>query len=422
MRFAGLYYRVPMTYASWNWREPAAALAASFIPPSGAPSRLRRRIEKEYGAPVSLWSSGRAALEAAFWACRDAGCIRVLMPALLCRSVPERAVAAGLRPVFYDIGPDLRPDLDQALSCLGSEPACLLAPHLYGLASSLRHACEVCRRAGALLIEDCAASFLLRREDGGRCAEHCDFAIFSFNTGKTLVAGSEGALLQRTPMDVPVPAPWAASQERLLAAGKISFGLAFAWPVAGYTLFRSLPWRFCRKRAELLVSAKSIPAVDAGIVEVQWKRWEALHARRLEILRLYATELAGVSGIRLPQYAPGRYLTRLFIEFPVNINNPGRPRYPVPEFLRARGIQTHLPYPPLHLDPAFGSPSPGKCPVSEHFADSCVAVPSQPELTDRQVRYVCETIREVAERIAAGRLEPVSRADAAGAAPEIAVE
>lgn len=422
MRFAGLYHRVPMTYASWNWREPAAALAALVIPPSEAPSRLRQRIQQEYGAPVSLWSSGRAALEAAFRASRDAGCMRVLMPALLCRSVPERAVAAGLRPVFYDIGPDLRPDLDQALSCLGSEPACLLAPHLYGLVSSLRHAHEACRRAGALLIEDCAASFLLRREDGSGCAEDCDFAIFSFNTGKTLVAGSGGALLQRRPMDVPVPAPWSALQERLLAAGKISFGLAFAWPAAGYTFLGPWPWRLCRKRGERLVRAKAIPAVDARLVEIQWKRWEALHERRLEILRLYATQLSGVSGIRLPQYAPGRYLTRMFIEFPVNINNAGRPRYPVPEFLRARGIQTHLPYPPLHLDPAFGPPSPGRFPVAEHVADSCVAVPSQPELTDRQVRYVCEAVRQAAARIADGSLKPISRADIASAAPETAVE
>lgn len=414
-----LHYKVPMVYASWSWRELAAALGCAVSPDMTARARLREQMESLLGEEVSLWASGRAALEEAFRAiARVSGDRReALMPSLLCRSVAERALAAGLQPRFYDIGEDLTPDLARAREGIGRQTACVVVPHLYGRVLDLEPITGPCRAAGVHLIEDCAASFLLRMENGALSGRQADFAVFSFNTGKTLVAGGGGALIQRAGLPAAAPETWSTREERKHAAARLWFALSYAWPSAGYSFLHRLPWRRWGARAPQKVQGKTITAVDASVVMVQWQRWPQLLARRLEIQGQYASGLANAPGIRLPQYAQGRYLTRLFVEFPVNVNDSSQPRYPVRELLHARGIQTHLPYPPLHLDPQFGGPRRGDCPVSEQVAARCLAVPSHPGLRHTQVEWVCRAIREIAQELAESKLHPVP-AEAASITPE----
>lgn len=403
------YYRVPMAYASWSWQELAAALLCALSHGEGTRARLKSRIEELCGGEVTLWASGRAALDAAFRAlARDnPGRHEVLMPSLLCASVAERALAAGLTPRFYDIRPDLTPDLDKAREAIGSATACIVVPHLYGNVVDLACLASDCRAAGIPLIEDCAAAFLLPCPDGTPCGRQADIAIFSFNTGKTLTAGGGGALVVHTGPRAPDPRHWPPAEERRQALGRLWFALAFAWPSFGYALFRSAPWRRWKALAPQPLCGRTIADVDAHIVDVQWRRWPALRARRLHVLKLYADALSHLPGISLPQYRPGLCLTRLFVQFPANVNDPGRPLFPVREWLRCRGVQTHLPYAPLHLDPRFGAPQPGACPVAESVASRCLALPSHPELGERQILFVCRALGAIAEQLERGKMEPL---------------
>lgn len=390
-----------MTYASWGWREPAGAVACWLRPSRRALDELRVRLESLFGGHVTLWASGRAALDAAFRAIAAdrPGRNIVWMPSLLCRSVAERAAGAGLTARFYDIRPDLTPDLDEACARIDSDTACLVVPHLYGRVTSLGKAAACCRKAGAWLVEDCAASFLVKAPDGRLSGLTGDVAIFSFNLGKTLVAGGGGALLVRRPLATARPEPWPAAEERAQALARIGLLLAYAWPSAGFALFRNLPWQIWQRYAPQPRLGLEMLEVDARLALIQWQRWPELEKRRLRILDQYAAALGRLPGLRLPQYRPGALVTRFFIEFPFNINDRGRPRHPAREMLLALGVQTHLPYAPLHLDPGFGSPQPGACPVSEAIASQCLAVPSHPGLSDREVRYVCDAVGHVLRQL-----------------------
>ncbi|MCS7043498.1 MAG: DegT/DnrJ/EryC1/StrS family aminotransferase [Bryobacteraceae bacterium] len=386
-----------MAYASWGWRELAAAAAGCLRPAPQARQALCAALESLLGGSVTLWASGRAALDAAFRAiaAREPGRTAAWMPSLLCRSVAERAAAAGLRPRFYDIRPDLTPDLEQACAAMGPDSACLVAPHLYGRVAGLEQAAQRCRELGVWLIEDCAASLLLKGPNGRVSGLAGDLVILSFNTGKTLVAGGGGALIVRRPLPVAEPRRWPESGERTQALARVCFPLAWAWPSAGYTLLRDLPRRIWASLAPQSRTGLEMAAVDARIALIQWRRWPELERRRLQILAIYAAALGDLPGLRLPQYQPGVCVTRFFVEFPFNVNDRGRPRQPVRDLLHARGVQTHLPYAPLHLDPDFGPPQPGACPVTEAVASRCLALPSHPGLADGQVRYVCRVLREI---------------------------
>lgn len=66
-------------------------------------------------------------------------------------------------------------------------------------------------------------------------------------------------------------------------------------------------------------------------------------------------------------------------------------------FLSENGVSTGLHYPtPLHLQPCFKhlGHKQGAFPVSERLASYGLSLPMYPQLTDRQISYVCERIHE----------------------------
>jgi UDP-2-acetamido-2-deoxy-ribo-hexuluronate aminotransferase len=66
-------------------------------------------------------------------------------------------------------------------------------------------------------------------------------------------------------------------------------------------------------------------------------------------------------------------------------------------FLNEQGVGTGLHYPmPLHLQPCFKDlgHKQGDFPVSEMLAETGLSLPIFPEMTNEQIVYVCEKIRE----------------------------
>lgn len=67
------------------------------------------------------------------------------------------------------------------------------------------------------------------------------------------------------------------------------------------------------------------------------------------------------------------------------------------KYLKEHGISTGIHYPiPLHLQPAYkklNSPK-GSYPVSEKFSKEILSIPVYPELTEKQLNYIAETINK----------------------------
>ena len=70
----------------------------------------------------------------------------------------------------------------------------------------------------------------------------------------------------------------------------------------------------------------------------------------------------------------------------------------VQEALKEKGIATGLHYPvPLHLQRAYArlGLGEGSFPVTEAYAKRLLSLPMFPELTDGQIAYVCNTLKDV---------------------------
>ncbi|HHH79506.1 MAG TPA: hypothetical protein ENL13_01220 [Thermoplasmatales archaeon] len=66
-------------------------------------------------------------------------------------------------------------------------------------------------------------------------------------------------------------------------------------------------------------------------------------------------------------------------------------------YLREKGIGCGIHYPiPLHLQPAYKhlGLKKGDYPVSEKLAGEILSIPVYPELTDEQLNYIVDTIKQ----------------------------
>ena len=104
-------------------------------------------------------SSGRAALLAAFGQMDLTPGSRVLVPSYHCPTMVAPVVQAGLVPVFYPIGPDGLPMLDDIAPIDLERTGAMIVAHLFGLPRSLQAVQDWCRARHILLVEDCAHSY-----------------------------------------------------------------------------------------------------------------------------------------------------------------------------------------------------------------------------------------------------------------------
>jgi dTDP-4-amino-4,6-dideoxygalactose transaminase len=140
--------------------------------------------------------------------------------------------------------------------------------------------------------------------------------------------------------------------------------------------------------------------VQAAVGLVQLRKLDALNARRMEIAARYAEEFAEIPGLDLLRNEPDR--KHVFHIFGVFV----RPEFPLSkeqfmwELYTTKGIKAWSHYMPIHLTKAYRDLGhmEGECPVAERLFDQYVSIPIHPRMTDESIRYVVDSIRELACR------------------------
>lgn len=393
-------FRAPACGADWGWKQCGVLVRTLPVwAPQGDAARqaLRKRLEEWFEGRVTLWNSGRSALEAALRSvARQAGGQgSVLVPALICRAVPDKVVRCGLRPAFYDVGPDMSPCMRSLEQAWRRDTVAVIYAHLYGVVKNVRQAAELCRQRGVAFIEDCAAAFLLRDETGQMAGRQGDYAVFSFQQGKTVVAGSGGALVERGAAGEGEiqPPEWSAKEQWQLWESKVEFLLRRNWAATSYLWGRLDGSR--RSYADRTQEAlRPMSRLDAALIEAQIDDWPRQWSRKLEIVKRYARNLEGLP-LRLPQYREGRFIGRLFVQYPgAVVQRRAKDSYvsAVVDYLRGQGVQAQLTYYPAHRLEAFSVWAEGAVSCAEALACSAIEVPAQTRLKDHQIDFVCEKL------------------------------
>jgi dTDP-4-amino-4,6-dideoxygalactose transaminase len=135
-----------------------------------------------------------------------------------------------------------------------------------------------------------------------------------------------------------------------------------------------------------------IDEIRSAIGLNQLKKLERNNQKRVEATNIYREKLQGIDEISIP-FLNMNSLSSCHI-FPVLLKN-GSKRLQFMEFMRDKGIQTSIHYPPVHTFSHYSSCYfPGSLPMTEDVAPRIVTLPLYPDITREQIDYVVETVKQ----------------------------
>ena len=303
----------------------------------------------------------------------------VLVPNFTFIASANAVIMAGGKPIFVDVNKDtMHIDLEQCRKLITPKTKAIMPVHIYGTAADMESIMEFANKFKLLVIED-AAQAIGVNWNGQHCGTFGHVGSFSFFADKTITTGEGGFLVTN---DEKI-------YENLLYLrnqGRINRG-SFIHPEIGFN-FR-------------------ITDIQAAIGLVQLKKLNLIIEKKKNILQLYKKHLEGVRGIRIfePPNLSDHVPFRVAIMFEKKAKE-------VMKFFESKEIETRTFFYPLHKQPCFTEVMMSQyCDVcvetfginckmscfenSQELYDHGVCVPSYPELSEEEVRYICDQIREL---------------------------
>lgn len=275
----------------------------------------------------------------------------------------EAISQAGGRPVFVDIDSGMYTlDPMKIEAAITPKTKGIVPVHLYGQPAEMETINAIAKKHNLWVVEDACQAHLAEYK-GHIAGSLGRAAAFSFYPGKNLGAcGDAGAVTTNDP-------ELAATITMLRDHGQIR---KYYHVMEGYNGRCD-----ALQAAALFVKLKHLP---------QWTEARRKHAQR------YRELLQDIPGITLPRTATGNLSAyHLFV---ILLEN----RDVVMQALAEKGITTGLHYPlPLHRQEAYAHlhlPA-GSFPVTEFCADRLLSLPLYPELTDAQIVFVCDNLKEL---------------------------
>ena len=267
----------------------------------------------------------------------------------------------GATPVFVDVDPvTLTMDVSQIEDAITPRTRAILPVHLYGHPADMDPICEIARRHGLVVIEDCAQAHGATYK-GRTVGSIGDFGCFSFYPSKNLGACGEGGMIV-TNSD---------SAEEMLRMLR-----DWGQKKKGYH--------------EIAAFNARLEGIQGAILDVKLRhlpKWTELRRQHAAFYNQALNDLE----LTLPYEAP--YAKHVYHLYVVRVED----RDLWMKELEAEGIQTGIHYPvPVHLQKAHSDLGygPGSLPVSERAAKTVASIPMFPEMTQEQLEAVVIAIRK----------------------------
>lgn len=307
-------------------------------------------------------ASGTDALHLALLAAGIGEGDEVITSAFTFIATAEAIKYVGAVPVFVDIDPrTFNIDPEAVANTVTPRTRGILPVHLFGQPANLPALQRIADDNNLLIVEDCAQSFgaaLDGKMTGGFGAGGC----FSFFPSKNLGCYGDGGLISCNSDEI---------AEQLKVYRNHGSRERYYHDVIGYN--------------------SRLDELQAVILRIKLKHIDRYNEQRRRIAHQYSQSLADTGLVvpyedRLGRHVYHQYTTLL---------PEGVERDTVMQQLNAAGVACAVYYPvPLHRQAAFR----GECdnvqlPVTERVAQRCLSLPIFPEMTDHQVRHVCDAFR-----------------------------
>ena len=268
----------------------------------------------------------------------------------------------GATPVFVDVDPGTyNLDPSQIQPKITDKTRAIIPVHLYGQMADMDPVMQIAEKHGLVVIED-AAQAIGAEYKGHRAGSIGHYGCLSFFPSKNLGAAGDGGMVVTNDSQ---------RAEKLKCLRGHGAKPKYHHKIVGGN-FR-------------------LDALQAAIVSVKLPHLDGWTAARQRNAARY-DRLFGEVGlpIGLPVWGSDRHI---FNQYVIRVSR----RDELRSFLQKRGVGTEIYYPvPMHLQECFAylGISEGAFPESERAAKETFALPIYPELTETQVNYVFNCVRE----------------------------
>lgn len=276
-------------------------------------------------------------------------------------------VLADCMPDSYNIDPAA---VERAIT---RKTKVIIPVHLYGQPVEIDRIMQIARARGIKVVEDTCQSHGAYFK-GKRAGTFGDIGCYSFYPGKNLGAYGDGGA-------VSTDSPELAARLKMLR----DYGQAekYKHEFKGYN--------------------SRLDGVQAAILKIKLRKLDGWNKQRFTNAALYSKLLAGVPGVVTPKICVAHDpasagVPHVFHLYVVRVPQ----RDIVKDLLGKNEIQTGIHYPiPIHLQKAYSELGLGKgsFPVTEKYAGEILSLPMFPELTEEQIRFVCDKLAEAVKTV-----------------------
>lgn len=304
-------------------------------------------------------NNGTISLTLATIACGIKAGDEVIIPNFTMIASPNSIVMFGAKPIFVDVEPEtLCLDIELVKKAITEKTKAIMLVTANGRypKSGIESFVKLAKEKNIVLIEDSAQSLGSFYPNGRHIGTVGLVGSFSFSAPKVISTGQGGALITNDD-DI---------------AKKLRKLKDFGRSGGGNDIHDSIGWNFKFTELQAVI----------GVEQMKKLQWRV--DRKKEIYALYIKELKNLSQVKF--FAQDlTYTTPWFID--TLVENRGE----LQMFLKEKGIGTRIMYPPINHQEAYQIK--GEHPVSNIIGEKGLWLPSASQLTDEQILYITENIK-----------------------------
>lgn len=285
-------------------------------------------------------------------------------------------IHTGAKPIFVDVDPDTALlDTDKVEAAITERTKAIIPVHLYGQMCDMKKLRKIADAYNLKIIED-AAHCIEAKRDGIGPGQVGDIACFSFYATKNITSG-EGGAVATNEKDL-------AEKIMLLRQHGMSKEAADRYS-GNYQHWDMIEcgWKY------------NMDNIQACLLIPQLRKIDEYWKKRRDIYTRYIEGLKGVPGIDYPKLADDS--KSAFHLFTIWVNKDERDR--VLQGLGNQGVGVTVNYRAIHLLKYFREKygyNREMFPVAENIGDSTISLPLFTKMSDDEINYVLQVIKEMA--------------------------
>jgi UDP-2-acetamido-2-deoxy-ribo-hexuluronate aminotransferase len=293
----------------------------------------------------------------------------IILPVHTYVATAEVIALLGLTPVFIDVDPQtFNLDVSQIENKITTKTVAIVPVHLYGQCADMEPILEIAKRKNLFVIEDVAqalgADYIFSNGEMKKAGTMGIIGTTSFFPSKNLGCFGDGGAIFTNDKQL-------AEKSQMIA----NHGQRIKY------------------HHDIIGINSRLDTLQAAILSVKIKYLQDYTRRRNDAATFYDKHLSDCDFLTTPLRAANS--THVFHQYTIKAK--GIDRDHLKKYLEGKGIPTMIYYPvPLHFQKAYQKPEfrEGSFPVTEQLSKTVLSLPIHTEMTEEELMYICNSIKE----------------------------